>query len=513
MKKFKWLFDEVAKYGSWFRLGKTFRTEEKFYFYDTGTGKVFEISEEEFKILDCLFKTNKFENLDKINLPKKEIEAVLENIAEAIKTHKILSAPRLTHENVGQNHINNLETALQNNMHSITLELTEKCNLRCKYCIYNTNYADYRDFGCKNMSFDTAKSAIDFLMEHSSVQQKVSIGFYGGEPLLQFMLIKEIIAYTEDKYSYRDVSYSMTSNMTLMTEDKARFLSQIKKFSLVASIDGPKEIHDENRIFSNGEGTFDAAIQGLKTYASFQKNSVNKDKPIMCSLVMSEPYTEEKFTRINSFFDKLKQEIKVGVLISYVSRSPKPTQYIPIYNRPENDWQDNNVYVYDPLMIFNYNNIEANNFTDDYFTQEMVNIHMRSISDNPMENYSLNSCCIPGSRRLYITTEGQFLPCERVGSQFTIGDVTEGFNIEKIKKYYINDFIEQEIKYCGECWAINICSNCYIGCFGKANVDFSYRHSMCNGTRKRISESLYLYHKLLECHPDVILKLNDIKIE
>lgn len=517
MKKiedFKALFNKkTSENGTWFRLGKTFRTKNKFLFLDTGTGKVIEVNENVYRVLDCLFKTNNFDKIMEINLPEEKIVEALNEISESINNMHILSAPLLSYDNVGKSHINNYEKALQNNMHSITLELSEQCNLRCKYCIYNKDYSSYREFSPHNMSYDTAKAAVDFLMKNSPLKEKVSVGFYGGEPLLQFPLIKKVVEYINEKYSERNVFYTMTSNMTLMTSEKASFLSSIKNFSIVASIDGPKEIHNENRLFENGKGSFDAAYNGLITYASIHKKSINSDKPIMCSLVLSEPYTEEKFEKINSFFADINKKYKVGVLISYVSYDPKSTKYIPIEERPENDWKDENYYVYDPLMIWNYQNIDSRNFTDDYFTQEMLNIHIRSISDQPMCNYSLNGCCIPGSRRLYVTAKGDFLPCERVGSSFSIGNVVDGFDLEKIRKNYIDDFIEQEIKYCGECWAINLCSNCYISCFGENDVDFSYRHSTCKSTRKRISESLSLYHELMSSHPDIIMKLNDIEIE
>ena len=110
-------------------------------------------------------------------------------------------------------------------MNSITLELTERCNLRCKYCVYSETNNDYRTFGIKDMTFETAQKAIDFLMEHSSEDKRVFIGLYGGEPLLRFPLVKQVIAYVQKRYSQRDVYYSMTSNMTLMTEEIHSFMS------------------------------------------------------------------------------------------------------------------------------------------------------------------------------------------------------------------------------------------------------------------------------------------------
>ena len=112
-----------------------------------------------------------------------------------------------------------------------------------------------------------------------------------------------------------------------------------------------------------------------------------------------------------------------------------------------------------------------------------------------------------------MTTAGNFLPCERVGTQLPIGNVNKGFDVDFIKKNYIESFIEQEVKYCGECWAINLCNNCYMNCFGNDSVDFSHRHTTCSNTRKRISESLSIYHEVMARKPEFVEQLNDVVIE
>ena len=100
MEKYQKAIEDVNKNGNWFRLGKTFRTSEAFYFLDTGTGKVFKVNENVYRVLDCLFKTNSFNNLYKINLPKQDIEEALKEICDAINVEHIFSAPPLSKNNV-----------------------------------------------------------------------------------------------------------------------------------------------------------------------------------------------------------------------------------------------------------------------------------------------------------------------------------------------------------------------------------------------------------------------------
>lgn len=515
MEKYRKAIEAVNKNGNWFRLGKTFRTSEALYFLDTGTGKVFKVNENVYRVLDCLFRTNSFNNLYKINLPKQDIEAALKEICNAINTQHLFSAPPLSKNNVLGQHLN-LEENLKNDMSSITLELTERCNLRCKYCVYSETNNDFRSFGERDMSLDTAQKSIDFLMEHSSQDKKVYIGLYGGEPLLRFPLVKQIIEYVKSKYPQRKVFYSMTSNRTLMTEEIAEFLSNIEDMSIVVSMDGPEEIHDNQRVFVDGRGTFTAAMKGLDTYMKWKEKSINKDKPFAISTVITLPYDKDKFEKMDVFFKSLRKKYAFSVLVSYVSHTSPSVEYININDRPENDWVDGDerTHIYDPLMIWTLNNLKDDIFTNNYFTKVgLLEIHKRYISDMPIDTYSLNGCCVPGARRLYVTAAGNFLPCERVGTQLPIGNVNKGFDIDFIKKNYVEGFIEQEVKYCGECWAINLCNNCYMNCFGNDGVDFSHRHTTCSNTRKRISESLSIYHEVMARKPEFIEQLKDVIIE
>lgn len=145
MEKYRPIIESVKANGNWFRQGKTFCTSNSFFFLDTGTGKIFRVNENVFRVLDCLFKTNDFDNLYKIRLPKSDLEAALEEICEAMKSESLFAAPPLSTSNIGGRHAN-LKENLAEGMRSLTLELTEQCNLRCKYCLYGDTNKDYRFF-------------------------------------------------------------------------------------------------------------------------------------------------------------------------------------------------------------------------------------------------------------------------------------------------------------------------------------------------------------------------------
>ena len=114
------------------------------------------------------------------------------------------------------------EHLLARGLEKMTLQVTQNCNLRCKYCIYSeVSNLSQRSHNENAMSFETAKNAIDFFGVHSRDKKQVAIGFYGGEPLLEFQLIKDAVSYAKKIFEGKDLSFHITTNATLMTDEMA----------------------------------------------------------------------------------------------------------------------------------------------------------------------------------------------------------------------------------------------------------------------------------------------------
>ena len=157
---------------------------------------------------------------------------------------------------------------LSHKINMLTLQLTQSCNFRCSYCVYSDLHNEAnREHSAKRMSFETAKKAVDFLLEHSRDSERVSIGFYGGEPLLEFKLIKKIIEYSDKAFDGKEYSYTITTNGSLLTEQIVAYLAEHRVNTMI-SLDGPKEIHNISRRFTaNGKGSFDTVIENIKMIA------------------------------------------------------------------------------------------------------------------------------------------------------------------------------------------------------------------------------------------------------
>ena len=311
----------------------------------------------------------------------------------------------------------------------------------------------------------------------------------------------------------------MTSNMTLMNEEIADYIASKPTFSVLCSIDGPQEIHDEHRKTIEGKGSFEKAIAGVRKLVEARKRHKN-EQPIIFSAVLTPPYTREKFEKINTFMAKLEWLPKNSMVeVSYVSYESKKSHYIPINERPENKLENEktNWNQTDPLKSWRIFSKEDWSYegllTQNYLTKPLNVIHRRKISNEPFKYYTMNGCCIPGARKAFIRTNGDILPCERIGTIAPIGNVFTGFDFKNIEKNYYEDYVREAVRYCGECWAVNICTKCHQDCMDKdGHVDFDYRHANCEFERSEILLHLKIYHELLEHNPEQIQRLNEIDI-
>ena len=154
----------------------------------------------------------------------------------------------------------------------ITLSLTHNCNLTCRYCYAGKKFK-------KEMPLETAKKIIDFAMEITPPGEKITFGLFGGEPLLCFTRIKEIVEYIDLKRqtSTNPISINITTNGTLLDEPMLGYIKDTG-IDLCVSIDGPAHIHNLNRRYKDGRGSYDDVIRKLRlaidTLESVQVNAV-----------------------------------------------------------------------------------------------------------------------------------------------------------------------------------------------------------------------------------------------
>ena len=153
---------------------------------------------------------------------------------------------------------------------ALCLHICHDCNLRCRYCFADEGaYHAKREF----MSLETAKRAIDFLIEKSGSRRILETDFFGGEPLMNFDVVKQTVRYAKEQAAKRGKKFlfTLTTNGLLLKDDVAEFLNREME-NVVLSLDGRKEVHDAVRKTANGKGSFDLVIENLKNFVRIRGN-------------------------------------------------------------------------------------------------------------------------------------------------------------------------------------------------------------------------------------------------
>lgn len=492
------------EYGDYERLYKLFKTDTALYLYDVGTGKVMQLGQAEYQFLFALVATGKAEDaLQKIATDLNSING-LEKAIDTIKQEHLLQAPVLSNFDINPN--DTLDSA-KHSLRQITLEMTQQCNMACKYCIYSSDHVDFRNFGKNHMTWETAKKAIDYALACSG--EALAVTFYGGEPLLEFNTIKRSVEYVQSNSKGKTISYSLTTNLTLMTPEIASFFSSIPQFAIVGSIDGVKEIHDKYRVFHDETGTFDKAIDGLKVLVSAYGEEA--EQLISLSMVQAGAITGEMLEQNRAFFNSLDWLPPIEKRVSYVRTSSNvEVQAITdsdkfSYSNPIGDW------TLDTLLKQGTDKADSI-YTYEFFEAHLSRIHNRILTETPYPKYSLNGCCVPASRKLYITVDGKFHICERIGKSPAIGNVNTGLDKSSLVQEYLFSYCKKSMPKCANCWAIRLCSICYMDCYDENGFRPDLKDIACLRTKTMIERELVDYHTLLERNPNFLDRLNQVTL-
>lgn len=375
----------------------------------------------------------------------------------------------------------------------LTLEVTQDCNLRCKYCVYSGNYDDRRTHTENNqvMPFDVAHRSIDYFFTLLHSKQRTAkfnspaIGFYGGETLMAFDLIKKCVEYVHSIKKNDNINFTITTNGTLMTNEMAKFF-KANDFSVLISLDGPKEEHDKFRVYQNESGTFDRI---WKSITMLKEDEDYFERKVSFAATISKGHDALK---IETFFrDKLKNK---QVTVSNI-RDEENTfcKIAPEHPR----YKDNMVYLFkkfedsivkeQPLSRF-LDNLFGSNYYK-FIQRDFIELDKRINGD--MKVYNIGSNCFPGEK-IFVDVEGTFFVCERVNRNFSTGDYKHGFNIEKIERL-VSLYSRFLMEHCLFCEARRFCSLCLSHHEKGDGVEYN---GMCKKTREFLPNALKNYVSL-----------------
>ena len=447
----------------------------KRYFYDDNTGHIFPLDELNFN--NDIFRNKYFKLL---------------NSKKTVSSNKFRSVKP---EDVRDYLINRA-----NGFKQLILEVTTKCNFRCKYCCYSDFYKDNRTHGLTNMSWETAKKAIDYYASNFYFVSKrnpllpATIGFYGGEPLINFKLIKKVVEYLESTYKY-DFNYNITVNGSLFTKEIQDFLVA-HNFAILVSLDGDKQTHDRNRVKIDGTGTFDEIIKNLRTF--------RENHPHYHKFGISGCYDlKTNFSDVEKFFD----EEKLFVM-NYTQVEPNNTTYYSQFSDSDminfqNSYHDfENKFADFAEKYKNTNDIRT--FLYSMIGRKYLDFSYHSVMNEQRSSLSpFTGTCIPGEK-LYVSVDGNIHICEKINHNTPIRDVNYGLNYNRIAEI-LNMYNSNVCSQCNSCNVKKFCSVCLAKT--SCNSGFGKAKDYCKNFESSIKNMLIKFVSLLEKNPKLFEKI------
>lgn len=341
------------------------------------------------------------------------------------------------------------------NTRNITFEVTERCNLSCDYCIYGKYYTIGKSHQNRDLNINFAKNTIDFLFNlwnsplNSSYDSKISIGFYGGEALLNFEFIYEIVNYVKGLpfFNQNRIEFSMTTNGVLLNK-YISFLVE-NDFFLRISMDGGTEKNNSYRKFPNKKSAFKIIYDNVEAIKNKYPAYFEKRVNFVTVLHNRNTYSEV----INFFRSNFNKEPGVSELATDSLNSDfekdfwKMHHSTPIISNDELKNAVSNIKTqydinFDSLFRFihAYSGYVKSNYSD-------------LITNNKDKSYLQTGTCQPFIRMIFITSEGRILPCERIGHEYELGfvnDLDVSIDFNNIASSY-NKHFENIYKKCKGC--------------------------------------------------------------
>jgi uncharacterized protein len=357
---------------------------------------------------------------------------------------------------------------------ALCLNVAHDCNLKCKYC-----FADEGEYkGCRKLlTPEVGKKSIDFVIKNSGPRRNIEIDLFGGEPLMNFETIREIVDYArnQEKIHNKVIRFTMTTNATLLNDEIMEYIDK-HMGNIVLSIDGRKEVNDSVRVRADGSGSYERILPKIKTMVD------RRDKS-------KQYYVRGTFTRANTdFYEDVKHLADLGFKEVSVEPVVLPDEHELSLRR-----EDLPVIFeqYDKL----YEDLLNRHENGDAFKFYHFNIDLQG---GPCV-YKRISGCGAGHEYVAVTPDGDIYPCHQfVGNEsFKMGNVFEGVIDMNLSDTFKKAHIYNKPK-CKDCWARFYCSG---GC--QAN-NFNFNGDMnipydigCEMQKKRIECAIALKSKIM----------------
>ena len=405
---------------------------------DTYSGSVHAVDDVAYDVISMFETTDKEEIVRKIsenhkNITDGDILKCIDDVAELKASGQLFS------EDIYADKADVLKNK-NSDIKALCLHVAHTCNLNCSYCFAaQGKYQGERAL----MSFEVGKRALDFLIENSGNRKNLEVDFFGGEPLMNFDVVKKLVEYARsiEKEHNKNFRFTLTTNGVLIDDDVIDFCNR-EMNNVVLSLDGRKEVHDRLRKDYRGNGSYDLIVPKFQEFVEKRGDK---------SYYIRGTYTHKNTDFTNDIFHMAD--------LGFKELSMEPVVCAPgeEYALTEDDL---------PVLFEQYEILAKEMLKRDSENRGFTFYHyMIDLSNGPCI-YKRISGCGSGTEYLAVTPWGELFPCHQfVGDEkYSMGNIYDGVTNTKMRDRFkkCNVYSRPE---CADCWAKLYCSG---GCAANA---------------------------------------------
>ncbi len=378
-------------------------------------------------------------------------------------------------------------------LQALVLNITNQCNLACTYCYeFGADKIATPAGKTKYMSIDTAKASVDFLLAESKDRQAVHITFFGGETLMNFKLLKEVVLYSRDAAAKADkgIGFSLTTNATLLTDEIIAFLSEYE-IGVTVSMDGPPELQDKHRVYKSGKGTYAVIEPRLRKLIANHKT-----RAITARVTLTEGVTDVV---------RIYRHLKDDIGFHEVGFAPVTT------SGEKRDYSLDDSGMDDVLAQFH---LLADEWLEYALRGKMHGFtNVSETIGELLAGVNKSHPCGAGLGLLGVSPSGDLSPCHRFTDADThsLGHISTGIDQEKREDFLDRGHVTAKYE-CGTCWARPLCAGgCHHEAFvrygdtGHANLHY------CDWIRQWTDTCLKIYGALSALNPKFLERFAERK--
>ncbi len=348
------------------------------------------------------------------------------------------------------------------NLRHLVLSLTERCNLRCRYCLHTAQVEWARPHGSRSMSRAVAVKSLRYFMERTDPGHQPVVSFYGGEPLLELDLLEQVVLVGRQLPRGGEIRFVIDTNGTNLDE-AARDLVVREKIHLQVSLDGPEPFHDLHRVNGRGTGSHARVMKNITALLKLDPGAARR----LSFVVTLAPPTD--LFAVADFFAEFPPFVELGL-----DASPHLT--VNMANLAGQDWAATpadyaalNSQVQQAAQLYvgavkGKREAALSPVIRRLFEPGMGKLQRRSRA--PLgQTFTPGGNCRPGRHKLFVDVDGQMTPCERTGPGITLGNMSpgtlhEGITGDRVRGLQ-DEFFAAVRDQCLNCWALRLCGVCY----------------------------------------------------